>query len=152
MGNRSPLQGLFLTQGSHPGHLHCRWILYHLATREPKNTGVGSLSLLQGLFLTQESTWGLLHCGRVLHQLSHQSALHTVSMLMIKWSACWATCRADSSCAAPESGRSLWGRPGHAPGLSGKPRLPSPESPLLPSPVRFIGATCCTSRKSFRNE
>ena len=85
MGNRSPLQGLFLTQGTHPGHLHCRWILYHLATREPKNTGVGSLSLLQGIFLTQESTWGLLHCGRALHQPSRRGALHTVSVLMSRW-------------------------------------------------------------------
>ena len=25
------LQGIFLTQGSNPGLLHCRWILYHLS-------------------------------------------------------------------------------------------------------------------------
>ena len=25
------LQGIFPTQGSHPGLLHCRWILYHLS-------------------------------------------------------------------------------------------------------------------------
>jgi len=31
------------------------------ATREAKNTGVGSLSLLQGIFLTQELNWGLMH-------------------------------------------------------------------------------------------
>ena len=90
--NRSPLQGLFLTQGSHPGHLHCRWILYHLATREPKSTGVGSLSLLQGIFRTRESTWGHLRCRRVLHQLSHQGALCSVSVLVIKGGACWTTC------------------------------------------------------------
>ena len=28
------LQGIFPTQGSHPGLLHGRWILYHWATRE----------------------------------------------------------------------------------------------------------------------
>ena len=28
------LQGIFLTQGSNPGLLHCRQILYHWATRE----------------------------------------------------------------------------------------------------------------------
>ena len=28
------LQGIFLTQGSNPSLLHCRWILYHWATRE----------------------------------------------------------------------------------------------------------------------
>ena len=30
----SLLQGVFLTQGLKPGHLHCRLILYHWATRE----------------------------------------------------------------------------------------------------------------------
>ena len=34
------------------------------ATREAKNTGVGSLSLLQGIFLTLESNRGSLHTGR----------------------------------------------------------------------------------------
>ena len=28
------LQGIFLTQGSNLGLLHCRWILYHLVSRE----------------------------------------------------------------------------------------------------------------------
>ena len=28
------LQGIFLTQGSNPGLLHCRQILYHLSCRE----------------------------------------------------------------------------------------------------------------------
>ena len=28
------LQGIFLTQGSIPGLLHCRWILYHLSHQE----------------------------------------------------------------------------------------------------------------------
>ena len=55
VGSLSLLQGVFLTQGSNPGLLHCRWILYHLShKRKPKNTGVGSLSLFQCIFLTQE--------------------------------------------------------------------------------------------------
>ena len=29
VGSHSLLQGIFLTQGSNPGHLHCRRILYH---------------------------------------------------------------------------------------------------------------------------
>ena len=49
----SILQGIFPTQGSNPGLLHCRQILYHLSHQgKPKNTGV-SLSLLQEIFLTQ---------------------------------------------------------------------------------------------------
>ena len=31
VGSRSLLQGIFPTQGSNPGLLHCRWILYHLS-------------------------------------------------------------------------------------------------------------------------
>ena len=31
VGNHSQLQGIFLTQGSNPGLLHCRHILYHLS-------------------------------------------------------------------------------------------------------------------------
>ena len=44
------------------------------ATREAKNTGVGSLSLLQRIFPTHESNWGLLHCRLILYQLSYQGS------------------------------------------------------------------------------
>ena len=44
-------------QGSNPGPLHCRWILYQLSYP----LTIGGLSLLQGIFLTQESNQGLLH-------------------------------------------------------------------------------------------
>ena len=35
-GNRSLLQGIFLTQGSNPSLLDCRWILYHWAIGEAR--------------------------------------------------------------------------------------------------------------------
>ena len=44
------------------------------ATREARNTGVGSLSLLQCILPTQESNQGLLHCRQILYQLSHQGS------------------------------------------------------------------------------
>ena len=75
VGSHSLLQGIFPTQGSNPGLLHCGQILYQLshATREaaepqgkPKNTGAGSLSLFQGIFLIQELNWSLLHCRWIL--------------------------------------------------------------------------------------
>ena len=44
------------------------------ATRQPKNTGVGSLSLLQGIFPIQESNQGLLHCRWILYQLSYMGS------------------------------------------------------------------------------
>ena len=52
-------QGIFPTQGSNPGPLHCRQILFQLS---PRNTGMGSLSLLQGIFPMQELNQGLMHC------------------------------------------------------------------------------------------
>ena len=56
------------TQVSHTaGEFFTSW-----ATREAKNTGVGSLSLLQQIFLTQELNPGLPHCGWILYQLSYQ--------------------------------------------------------------------------------
>ena len=48
VGCHALLQGIFPTQGSNPGLLHRRWILYYLSHQE-------SLSLLQGIFPTQES-------------------------------------------------------------------------------------------------
>ena len=64
VGSLSFLQGIFPTQGSNPGLLHCRQnLLPAEPQRKPKNTGVGSLSLPQQMFLTQVSTrvaciWG----------------------------------------------------------------------------------------------
>ena len=39
VGSRSLLQGIFPTQGSNPGLLHCRWILYQLSHREARYLG-----------------------------------------------------------------------------------------------------------------
>ena len=63
------LQGIFSTQGSNPGLLHCGWILYQLNHKGSPRI-LGSLSVRQWIFLTQESNWGLLHCRQILYQLS----------------------------------------------------------------------------------
>ena len=34
VGGHALLQGIFPTQGSNPGILHCRWIVYHLSNQE----------------------------------------------------------------------------------------------------------------------
>ena len=39
VGCHALLQGIFLTQGSNPGLLHCRWILYCLSHQLPKTPG-----------------------------------------------------------------------------------------------------------------
>ena len=68
VGCHALLQGIFPTQGSNPGLLHRRWILYYLSHQE-------SLSLLQGIFPTQESSLSLLHCRWILYQLTYQGSL-----------------------------------------------------------------------------
>ena len=40
MGCHSLLQGIFLTQGSNPGLLHCRWTLYPLSHQMVGGGGV----------------------------------------------------------------------------------------------------------------
>ena len=74
VGSLSLLQEIFPTQGSNPGLLHCRQILYQLSHREAQDTGVGSLALLQGIFLTQGLNQALLHCRWILYQLSCQGS------------------------------------------------------------------------------
>ena len=51
VGSQSLLQGIFPTQGSNSGLLHCRWI-----------------------FPTQRLNPGLLHCRWILYQLSHKGS------------------------------------------------------------------------------
>ena len=73
VGCHAFLQGIFPTQGSNPGLLHCRQIfLPSEPPWKPKNTGVDSLSLPQGIFPTQELNWGFLYCRQILYQLSYQ--------------------------------------------------------------------------------
>ena len=75
VGCHALLQGIFLTQGSNPGLLHCRKILNRLSHQ-------GSPRILEwvaypspGVLPTQESNRSLLHCRRILYQLSYQGSL-----------------------------------------------------------------------------
>ena len=98
MGCHFLLQGIFPTQGSNLGLLHCRKTPYCLShqgilgseshsvvsnslqphglyspwTFPGQNTGVGSLFLLQAIFPTQGLNPGLPHCKLILYQLSHK--------------------------------------------------------------------------------
>ena len=53
VGCHAHLLGLFPTQGSNPGFLQCRRILYHLSQQGSPRT-LDCLSLIQGNFPTQE--------------------------------------------------------------------------------------------------
>ena len=74
MGRLSLLQGIFLTQGSNPGLLHGRQILYQLNHK-------GSPRILEWVAYpfssipTQESNWGLLHCRWILYQQAIRKAI-----------------------------------------------------------------------------
>ena len=73
VGSLSLFQGIFPIQGSNPGLLHCRRILYSLNHQ-------GSPGMLEwvadpfsrGSSPTQESNRGLLHCRWILYQLSYK--------------------------------------------------------------------------------
>ena len=70
------LQGNFSTQGWNPGLLHCKWILYHWATREAYHKdSVNSVQSLNGVWLCDSmnrSTPGL----SVHHQLPESTQTH----------------------------------------------------------------------------
>ena len=68
-------RGIFPTQGSNPGLLHYRQILYHLSHQgSPRIFEWVAYPLLQGIFPIQELNWDLLHCRWILYQLSHQGS------------------------------------------------------------------------------
>ena len=74
VGSLSLLQVIVPPQGSTPGLLPCRWILYQLSHQGSPRILEWSLSLLQGIFLTQELKWALLHFRWILYQLSYQGS------------------------------------------------------------------------------
>ena len=70
------LQGIIPIEGSNPGLLHYRQILYHLSLQ-----GVGNLFFLQGIIPTHELDRGLLHCRQILYQLSYQGGPRKTTVL-----------------------------------------------------------------------
>ena len=72
VGSLSLLQGIFPAQGSNPGLLHCRWILYQLSHQESPGILEWVAYPFSRIFPTQESDRDLLHCKQILYQLSYQ--------------------------------------------------------------------------------
>ena len=75
VGSCCLLQGIFPTQGSNPGLLHCRQILYQLNCQGSPRILEGSLFLLQWIFPTQKSNQSLLHCRWILTNWATREAL-----------------------------------------------------------------------------
>ena len=74
VGSLSLLQGIFPTQGSNPGLLHCGQILYQLSHK-------GSPRILEWVayLFSKGSSWprnqtSLLDCRQILYQLSHEGS------------------------------------------------------------------------------
>ena len=62
-GCHSLLQGIFPTQGSNPGFLHCRWILYHLSYQgSPTNPNQHWQQIQSVDFYFVGSSWGDQAC------------------------------------------------------------------------------------------
>ena len=85
VGSLSLLQGIFPTQGSNSGLLHCGQILYQLSHKgSPRMLEWVAYSFSSGSSQTQESNRCLLHCTQILYQLSYQGyALPNVDCILM---------------------------------------------------------------------
>ena len=91
VGNLSLLQAIFPTQGSNPGLLHCRRILYQLSHNgSPRILGCVAYPFSREMLWIHGSTQGLLHCRRILYQLRYQGI--PVELLRILKDDMWKCC------------------------------------------------------------
>ena len=75
VGSLSLFQGIFPTQGSNPGLLHCRWILYQLSHRgSPRILECVAYPFSHGSSWPRSWTWAYLHCRQIDYQLSYQGS------------------------------------------------------------------------------
>ena len=75
VGSLSLLQGILPTQGSNPGLLHCRAILYQLSHKgSPRILEWVAYPFSSGSSRPKNSNQGLLHCRQILYQLNYQGS------------------------------------------------------------------------------
>ena len=90
VGSLSLLQGIFTTQGSNPGLLHCRRIPYQLSHQgSPRTLERVAYPFSRGPSWPRNWTRGLLHCRQILYQLSHKGSIGWVRC--IKMGISWAS-------------------------------------------------------------
>ena len=83
VGSLSLLQGIFPTQGSNPGLLHCRWILYQLSHQgSPRIPQWLAYPFFSGYSQPRNWNGGLLHCRWILYQLSYEGRLPTICFFL----------------------------------------------------------------------
>ena len=94
VGSLSLLQGIFPTQGSNPGLLHCRRILCQLSHRGSPRILECVTILSPGDFPDSGIKLRSLHCSRILYQLhypgsptykNHWSSSHTMYKIYLKY-------------------------------------------------------------------
>ena len=73
VGCHALLQGIFPNQGSNPGLLYCRQILYRLCHQgSPRILEWVVYPFSRGSSQPRNQTQGLLHCRQILYHLNHQ--------------------------------------------------------------------------------
>ena len=83
-GSLSLIQGVFPTQGSISGLLHCRQILYQLSHKgSPRILEWVAYPFSRGSSQPKELNQSLLHCGWILYQLSYQGCQREVMVCLI---------------------------------------------------------------------
>ena len=83
VGSLFLLQGIIPTQGSNPGLLHYRWILYQLSHKgSPRILKWVAYHFSSGTSWPRKSNWGLLPCRQILYQLSYESSPASHKMLL----------------------------------------------------------------------
>ena len=65
LGSLSLLQGIFSTQTSHQGFLHCRWILYQLSYQGSSAVLKTSVSICSRCRALLQSQWQKLEAGKL---------------------------------------------------------------------------------------
>ena len=93
VGCHALLQGIFPTQESNQGLLHCRWILYCVNhQRSPFNSSVQSLSCVQ-LFAApwtaaRQASLSIINSQSLLKLTSFESVISSISSSVVPFSSC----------------------------------------------------------------
>ena len=69
VGSHSLLQGNVLTQGSNPGLLHCRQILYHLRHQGSPTAGRWGIIKLVSVLMKSQENWALSNYNKRVRSL-----------------------------------------------------------------------------------
>ena len=85
IGNLSLLQGIFSTQGSNPGLLNCRWILYQLSHKgSPRTLELVAYAFSSGSSWLRNQTGASCIASGCFNQLSYQGSTNSLNATFCK--------------------------------------------------------------------